>query len=87
MDTNRFILQQTLKFFINVVTFSVDQNGNETNNNIKMTKKKFMDALSNEDIKVKLVDKYHEILDLGVIYVSRKGRTVWIKERVDDSIC
>lgn len=82
MDTNRFILQQTLKFFINVVTFSVDQNGNETNNNIKMTKKKFMDALSNEDIKVKLVDKYPEILDLGVIYVSRKGRTVWIKEMV-----
>lgn len=83
MDTNKFILQETLKFFINVVTFSVDQNGNETNNNIRMTKSKFLEAISNEDIKVKLVDRYPEILDLGVIYVSRKGRTVWIREKVD----
>lgn len=83
MDTNRLILNETLKLFVNVVTFKVDKTGAETNNNIKMTKKKFMSALEGENIKVKLVDKYPEIIDTGVIYVNRNGKTVWIKEVED----
>ena len=49
-------------------------------NSVKMTKKKFMSAIENEKIKVKLVDKYPEILDKDVIYVNRNGRTIWYKE-------
>jgi hypothetical protein len=80
MDVNRVILQQTLKMFINVVTFKVDKHGVETNNNVKMSKKKFMTILDNEEIRVKLVDKYPEIMDNDIIYVRKDGRTVWIKE-------
>ena len=80
MDTNRLILQETLKLFVNVVTYKVNKLGEETYNSVKMTKKKFMSAIENEKIKVKLVDKYPEILDKDVIYVNRNGRTVWYKE-------
>ena len=80
MDANKFILEQTLKFFVNFVTYKIDKNGVETNNNIKMTKSKFMSLVETENIKVKLVDKYPEIIDVGIIYVKRNGRTVWYKE-------
>lgn len=80
MDTNKLILSETLRFFFNVVTYRVDKHGTETNNNLKMTKKKFLEALDTTNFRVKLVDKYPEIMDNDVIYVRRDGRTVWIKE-------
>lgn len=80
MDANKFILEQTLKFFVNFVTYKIDKNGVETNNNIRITKNKFLSVIETEKIRVKLVDKYPEIIDAGIMYVKRNGRTVWYKE-------
>jgi hypothetical protein len=80
VDANKFILEQTLKFFVNFVTYKIDKNGVETNNNIKITKSKFLSVIETEKIRVKLVDNYPEIIDAGIMYVKRNGRTVWYKE-------
>lgn len=83
MDTNRLILDNTLKFLIKVVTYKTDENRAEINKNYTMTKKQFMKALEGKKIVVKLVEKYPEEIKPNVIYVGKSGKTVWIKETED----
>lgn len=83
MDTNRLILDNTLKMFISVVTYKTAENGAELNRNIRMTKKQFMKAIEGKKIFVKLVDKYPEEIKPNIIYVGKSGKTVWLKETED----
>ena len=80
MDTNKLLLQETLKMIFNFVTYKVNSDGIESYNSTKLWKKSFMEAMQNERVFVKLVDKYPEIMEDNVMYVRKDGRTVWYKE-------
>ena len=79
MDVNRLILDKTLKFFITIIIFNTVDGGREVSKSVKMSKKKFMESIGNEKIHTKLVDKYPEEIEVGIIYVNRAGTTVWMK--------
>ena len=57
---------------------SVD-GGKEVTKSVKVTKKKFMESLGTEEIHTKLVDRFPEEIEVGIIYVNKSGNTVWIK--------
>ena len=80
MDTNKLLLQQTLKFIFNFVTYKVNKDGSETFNTTKVWKKSFLEALHDETVRVKLVDKYPEIMNDNTMYVKKDGKTVWYRE-------
>ena len=79
MDLNRVILDKTLKFLITVVMLNTVDGGKEVTKSVKVTKKKFMESLGTEEIHTKLVDRFPEEIEVGIIYVNKSGNTVWIK--------
>jgi hypothetical protein len=83
MDRNKIsklILENTLKHRFTFVSYKSDAESGEQFNSRKITKKFLMQALINENVSIKLVDKYPTTFNANVLYVRKDGRTVWYRE-------
>ena len=83
MDRNKIsklILENTLKHRLTFVSYKSDTESGERFNSRKITKKFLMLALANENVSIKLVDKYPTTFNANVLYVRKDGRTVWYRE-------
>lgn len=80
MDSNLILLQSTLSFMFTFIMYKVEDDGTESFKSLKTTKKSFLQKLSGEKIRVKVVDDYPEKFEDNVMYVRKNGKTVWYRE-------
>lgn len=80
--TNKLLAEQVLSSKFNLMLTIVNAYGEEKSHSLKMKKKDFLLQVSNLDLKVKLVENYPAgILEENWLYISKNGKSAWLKER------
>lgn len=81
-NTERLLLSETLKHSFEVVEYRVNMLGEERTSYYKLTKKKLIQYVEQEGLKVRRVNEYPTVIEENTCYISVTGKLVWIKIRV-----
>lgn len=81
-NTELLLLKETLKMSFQVSEYRINFLNEESSTHYKASRKKFIQFVEEENLKVKLVDGYPEDMEAGVCYIQRSGKMVWIKIKV-----
>lgn len=83
-NVNRVLAEQTLAKKFDFIMFIVNEFGEEKCRTKKETKKKFLARFGDGDnFRVKLVDRYPEVMENDIFYIAKNGKTVWIREELE----
>lgn len=69
-----------------VSEYRINELNEEKSYHYKMSRKKFIQYISEYNPHIKLVDEYPEVIEEGFCYVQNTGKMVWLKVRVEDVI-
>ena len=83
-NTERMLLEQTLKRSCQVSEYRVNSLGEERSTHYKISKKKLIEYVEQEHLRVKLVNDYPAELGHNMCYVQYSGKMVWIRSTVID---
>lgn len=83
-NVNKVLAEQTLAKKFDFIMFIVNEFGEEKCRTKKETKKKFLAHFGDSDsFRVKLVDRYPEVMENDIFYIAKNGKTVWIREELE----
>ena len=83
-NVSKVLAEQTLAKKFDFIMFIVNEIGEEKCQTKKETKKKFLASFGDGDnFRVKLVDRYPEIMENDIFYIAKNGKTVWIREELE----
>jgi len=83
-NVSKVLAEQTLAKKFDFIMFIVNEFGEEKCQTKKETKKKFLASFGDSDsFRVKLVDRYPEIMENDIFYIAKNGKAVWIREELE----
>lgn len=82
-DAEFLLLNETLKHSFEVVEYRINMLGEEKTHYYKLTKKKLINYINEEGLKVRRINEYPTQIDDNVCYISASGKLVWMKVKVE----
>lgn len=83
-NVSKVLAEQTLAKKFDFIMFIVNEFGEEKCQTKKETKKKFLASFGDSDsFRVRLVDRYPEIMENDIFYIAKNGKAVWIREELE----
>ncbi len=84
LGVNKILAEQTLASRFYLMLTTVNSLGEEKERFIKMKRKDFLKQTEELNLIVKLIDGYpKEEMQENWLYIDRKGKSAWLKERED----
>lgn len=81
-DVEYLILDETLKRSFEVVEYRINSLGEEKTYYYKQSKKKFLQYINEEGLKVRRVDNFPDNVEENFCYIASSGKLVWMKVKV-----
>lgn len=81
-NTELLLVKETVKHSCQVSEYRVNAAGEERSIHYKISKKKLIAYIEQENLKVKLVNEYPSELERNTCYIQYSGKMVWIRSTV-----
>ena len=82
-NSEALLLSETLKHSFEVVEYRVNMLGEERTSYYKLTKKKLMKYVEENELQVRRVNEYPNEIKDNTCYISSTGKLVWMKVKVE----
>lgn len=82
-NSEALLLSETLKHSFEVVEYRVNMLGEERTSYYKLTKKKLMKYVEENELQVRRVNEYPSEIKDNICYISSTGKLVWMKVKVE----
>lgn len=86
LNPNVVLMENTLKSSFMLVLTVINHLGEEKEQIFKKSRRSFLKETNIENYHVKLVNDYPDTksMELGIFYVSKNGKTVWLRIKESD---